>query len=50
MDFILAGSPFRCINFPRDGRVRLVDNSGHEVESELTDLSVEIDGEIIRIS
>jgi len=49
MDFVLAGSTFKCINFPRDGRVRLVDNSGHEVESDLDELSVEIDGEIIRI-
>jgi hypothetical protein len=49
MDFVFAGSSFRCINFPRDGRVKLVDNSGHEVESELNELSVEIDGEFIGI-
>ena len=49
MDFVFAGSSFRCTNFPRDGRVILEDNSGHEVESELNGLSVEIDGEIVRI-
>jgi len=49
MEFVFAGSSFRCINFPRDGRVKLVDNSGHEVESELNELSVEIDGEFIGI-
>jgi hypothetical protein len=49
MDFVLAGSIFRCINFPRDGRAKLIDNHGHEVERELNELSVEIDGELIKI-
>jgi hypothetical protein len=49
MDFVFAGSSFRCTNFPRDGRVKLADNSGHEVEKGLNELSVEIDGEIVRI-
>jgi len=49
MDFVFAGSSFICTNFPRDGRVKLVDNSGREVQMELNELSVEIDGEIIRI-
>lgn len=49
MDFVFAGSIFRCTNFPKDGRVKLMDNSGREVQRELNELSVEIDGEIIRI-
>jgi hypothetical protein len=49
MDFIFAGSIFRSTNFPKDGSVKLVDNSGHEVQRELNELSVEIDGELIRI-
>lgn len=49
MDFVFAGSSFKCTNFPKDGMAKLIDSHGHEVERELNELSVEIDGEIIRI-
>jgi len=50
MDFIVDGQSFRCINFPAGGRAQLINDSGRVVERELNELSMDIDGEVVRIS
>jgi len=49
MDFTVGGKKYRCANFPKDGNVTLRDNSGQEISRDLSNLSVEIDGEEIKI-